>query len=210
MSPQSNDEQARETAVDATGAAANDHPTAEGAASPEPGANDAPATESTSPELAALKEQVTELTDQVLRARAETENLRRRAARDVENAHKFALEKFAGELLPVADSLEKAVEAAEQASAGLEDAAADEAVRAIAEGVGLSLKLFLDKLAKGGIEPIDPLGHPFDPQLHEAMAMVPSPDAEPNTVIDVMQKGYQLNGRLVRAAMVVVAKAGDA
>ena len=108
--------------------------------------------------------------------------------------------------MPVADSLEKAVEAAAQAAGASED----QAVAAIAEGVSLSLKLFLDTLAKGGIEPIDPLGHPFDPQLHEAMAMVPSPDAEPNTVIDVMQKGYVLNGRLVRAAMVAVAKAADA
>ncbi|MEM1433116.1 MAG: nucleotide exchange factor GrpE [Pseudomonadota bacterium] len=156
-------------------------------------------------DLEALRNEVRELTDQVLRARAETENVRRRAARDVENAHKFALEKFAGQLLPVADSLEKAVEAASQAAV-----AEDEAVTAIAEGVSLSLKLFLDTLAKGGIEAIDPLGHPFDPQLHEAMAMVPNPDAEPNTVIDVMQKGYVLNGRLVRAAMVVVAKATDA
>lgn len=155
--------------------------------------------------VAELEAQIKELTDQVLRARAETENVRRRATRDVENAHKYALEKFAGELLPVADSLEKAVEAAEQAAGSVDDSA----LGAIAEGVSLSLKLFVAKLAKGGIEPIDPLGHPFDPQLHEAMAMVPSPDAEPNTVIDVMQKGYQLNGRLVRAAMVVIAKPAD-
>lgn len=172
---------------------------------PAEGANDAPESAQDA-DTEALRNEIRELTDQVLRARAETENVRRRAARDVENAHKFALEKFAGQLLPVADSLEKAVETADQAAG----AAADEATAAIAEGVSLSLKLFLDTLAKGGIEVIDPLGHPFDPQLHEAMAMVPSPDAEPNTVIDVMQKGYVLNGRLVRAAMVAVAKAQDA
>ncbi|MEM6709249.1 MAG: nucleotide exchange factor GrpE [Pseudomonadota bacterium] len=162
--------------------------------------------EASDPVVEELRAQITELTDQILRARAETENVRRRATRDVENAHKFALEKFAGELLPVTDSLEKAVEVAEQSAEG----ANAEAVRAIADGVSLSLKLFLDKLAKGGIEAIDPLGEPFDPQRHEAMAMVPNPDAEPNTVMDVMQKGYVLNGRLVRAARVVVVKSPDA
>lgn len=152
----------------------------------------------------ALEAQVADLKDQLLRLQAEMENVRRRSARDVENAHKFAIEKFAGELLPVADSLEKAVETAEKAAA---DAGDDSAATAIAEGVALSLKLFVDKLGKGGIEQIDPLGHPFDPQQHEAMAMVENPGAEPNSVMDVMQKGYTLNGRLVRAAMVVVAKA---
>ncbi len=152
----------------------------------------------------ALEAQVADLKDQLLRGQAEMENVRRRTARDVENAHKFAIEKFAGELLPVADSLEKAVETAEKAA---QDAGDDGAAKAIAEGVALSLKLFVDKLGKGGIEQIDPLGHPFDPQLHEAMAMVENPGAEPNSVMDVMQKGYTLNGRLVRAAMVVVAKA---
>lgn len=152
----------------------------------------------------AMEAQVADLKDQLLRVQAEMENVRRRSARDVENAHKFAIEKFAGELLPVADSLEKAVETAEKAA---QDAGDDSAAKAIAEGVALSLKLFVDKLGKGGIEQIDPLGHPFDPQLHEAMAMVENPGAEPNSVMDVMQKGYTLNGRLVRAAMVVVAKA---
>ena len=154
-----------------------------------------------------LQAEVASLKDQLLRSQAEMENVRRRATRDVENAHKYAIEKFAGELLPVADSLEKAVETAQNAASTAEGDG--DAARAIAEGVELSLKLFVDKLAKGGLEQIDPLGHPFDPQQHEAMAMVPNPDAEPNSVIDVMQKGYLLNGRLVRAAMVVVAKAAD-
>ncbi|MFK7915806.1 MAG: nucleotide exchange factor GrpE [Pseudomonadales bacterium] len=154
-----------------------------------------------------LQAEVASLKDQLLRSQAEMENVRRRATRDVENAHKYAIEKFAGELLPVADSLEKAVETAQSAASSAEGDA--DATKAIAEGVELSLKLFVDKLAKGGLEQIDPLGHPFDPQQHEAMAMVPNPDAEPNSVIDVMQKGYLLNGRLVRAAMVVVAKAAD-
>ena len=87
-------------------------------------------------------------------------------------------------------------------------ASATDGAEAIAEGVALSLKLFVDTLSKSGVEQIDPLGEPFDPQRHEAMTMVPNPDAEPNSVMDVMQKGYILNGRLVRAAKVIVVK-GD-
>ncbi len=151
-------------------------------------------------QLAALQAEVELLKDQALRSQAEAENIRRRAARDVENAHKFALEKFASDLLPVIDSLEKAVESAKDG-----EAAAD--AQAIGEGVALSLKLFIDVLEKAGISQVHPLGEPFDPQLHEAMAMVENPDAEPNSVLDVMQAGYTLNGRLVRAAMVVVSKA---
>jgi molecular chaperone GrpE len=151
--------------------------------------------------LEAALEQVASLKDQALRAAAEAENARRRASRDVENAHKFALEKFVGELLPVLDSLEKAVESA--------SAADDEQATAIAEGVQLSLKMFLDVMTKMGVTQLDPRGEPFDPQQHEAMAMVPNPDLEPNSVMEVMQKGYTLNGRLVRAAMVVVSKASE-
>ena len=142
--------------------------------------------------------QIAEYKDQALRAVAEMENIKRRAARDVEHAHKFAVEKLLGDLFPVLDSLEKAVETAN----------ATEGASAIAEGVELSLKLFVDTLTKSGVEQIDPLGEPFDPQVHEAMTMVPNPDAEPNSVMDVMQKGYVLNGRLVRAAKVIVVK-GD-
>ena len=134
--------------------------------------------------------------DQLLRTVAEMENVRRRAQRDVENAHKFAVEKLLSDLLPVVDSLEKAEEAAQST-----DNAAS-----MAEGIGLSLKLFVGILEKAGVVMIDPFGEPFDPQLHEAMAMVPNPDAEPNTVMDVMQRGYTLNGRLVRAAKVIVVK----
>ena len=147
--------------------------------------------------LEAAQDEVASLKDAALRAQAEVENTRRRATRDVENAHKFALERFADDLLPVVDSLEKSVESAAEAA----DAAA------VSEGVGLCLKLFLDTLAKNGIDQIDPLGEPFDPSQSEAMAMVENPDAEPNSVMEVMQKGYALNGRLVRAAKVIVAKA---
>ena len=143
---------------------------------------------------------VEELKDKALRAHAEMENVRRRAARDIEGAHKFALERFAADLLPVLDSLEKAVEGAATAV----DA------NAVGEGVDLSLKLFVTTLVKNGVELLDPLGEPFDPARHEAIAMVENLDAEPNSVMDVMQKGYLLNGRLVRAAKVIVVKApGD-
>ena len=143
-------------------------------------------------------EELTKVKDQLLRTVAEMENVRRRAQRDVENAHKFAVEKLLSDLLPVIDSLEKAVEAAKTT----------ENPDSMAEGIRLSLKLFVSTLEKAGIAIVDPLGEPFDPQLHEAMAMVPNPNAEPNSVMDVMQRGYTLNGRLVRAAKVVVVK-GD-
>ena len=155
----------------------------------QPDAADSSAQEDSSEELTKVK-------DQLLRTVAEMENVRRRAQRDVENAHKFAVEKLLSDLLPVVDSLEKAEEAAKTT---------DDA-DSMAEGISLSLKLFVSILEKSGIAIVDPLGEPFDPQLHEAMAMVPNPDAEPNSVMDVMQRGYTLNGRLVRAAKVVVVK----
>jgi len=164
-----------------------------------PGGEDQAVTSDVEGPLAEALSQIETYKDQVLRAQAEAENTRRRASRDVENAHKYALENFAQELLPVLDSLEKAVELATKA----------EAAEAIAEGVELSLKMFHTVLEKAGIAQVDPLGEPFDPQQHQAMAMVPSASAEPNSVIEVMQKGYTLNGRLVRAAMVVVSKAPE-
>ena len=145
-----------------------------------------------------LLEEVEKNRDLALRAQAEAQNAKRRAEQDVEKARKFALERFCGELLPVADNLERALEAANRD---------DEAVKPIAEGVDLTLKTLLDALKKFQIEQVDPAGEPFDPQLHQAMSMVENPDAEPNTVLSVMQKGYTLNGRLVRPAMVIVSKA---
>ena len=161
--------------------------------------------ESLSAALVVAEEAASAAKDQALRAMAEGENVKRRAAKDVENAHKFALDKFVADLLPVVDSLDKAVDAAAALAADAADGTAD----AFSEGVALSLKLALDTLKKHGVEQLNPLGEPFNPQQHEAMAMVPNPDAEPNSVMDVMQPGYELNGRLVRAAMVVVAKAPD-
>lgn len=144
-----------------------------------------------------LEQELAETRDQALRAAAETQNVRRRAEQDVDKARKFALEKFVKELLPVVDSLEKALEA-------MQEGASD----AHREGVSMTLKMQLDVLGKFGVEVLAPEGEPFDPQYHEAMAMVPNPELEPNTVMEVMQKGYLLNGRLVRPAMVVVSKEG--
>ncbi|WP_136680426.1 nucleotide exchange factor GrpE [Neptunomonas sp. XY-337] len=147
-------------------------------------------------ELAAAQDEVAQLKDQALRAAAELQNVRRRAEQDVEKAHKFGLEKFANEMLPIVDNLERAIE-----SCGDE-----EATKAIREGVEMTLSMFLSGLAKFDIEQLDPQGEAFDPALHQAMSMVEAPDAEPNTVVAVMQKGYSLSGRLMRPAMVMVAK----
>jgi len=144
-------------------------------------------------------EQIATLKEDVLRAQAETQNARRRAEQDVEKARKFALEKFVGDLLPVADNLERAIAAGDSEG---------DAQKAALEGVVLTHKSLLDTLKKYKVETIDPDGEPFDPQFHQAMSMVPNPDVEPNTVLTVFQKGYTLNGRLVRPAMVVVSSAG--
>ena len=144
-----------------------------------------------------LLEQVAKANDQVLRVQAEMQNVRRRAERDVESAHKFALDKFAADLVPIVDNLERALAAIDSA---------DEGQKAVAEGLELTLKSFMDVLARYKIEVIDPAGQPFDAELHQAVSMVPNPDLEPNTVMDVFQKGYTMNGRLVRPAMVVVAQ----
>jgi molecular chaperone GrpE len=145
-----------------------------------------------------LQEQISNANDQVLRIQAEMQNMRRRAERDVENAHKFALDKFTTELLPVVDNLERAL-------GTIEDS--DKAQQAVFTGLELTLKSFFDVFTRFKIETIDPAGQPFDADLHQAVSMVPNPDVEPNTVIEVFQKGYTLNGRLVRPAMVVVSKA---
>lgn len=152
-------------------------------------------------EASALRDQVKEFQEQVLRSQAEMQNVRRRAEIDVEKAHKFALEKFVKELLPVADSLEKAVEI----TAAHQDE--DERLASIREGAEMTLDLFMNSLRKFNVAQLNPVGEPFDPQHHEAMSMVPAPDAEPNSVVAVVQKGYTLNNRLMRPAMVVVAKA---
>lgn len=147
--------------------------------------------------LAEAEAKVQENWDKAARAQAELENVRRRAQRDLENAHKYALEKFLHELLPIQDSLEMGLAAAK-------DDAAD--INKLREGSELILKMFADLMDKNGIEAIDPMHEPFDPEHHQAMSMLESPDHEPNTVVAVMQKGYKLNDRLVRPAMVAVSK----
>ncbi|MEH6814515.1 MAG: nucleotide exchange factor GrpE [Motiliproteus sp.] len=141
---------------------------------------------------------LTEAKEQVLRAKADAQNVRRRAEQDVEKAHKFALDRFTSELLPVVDSLERAIDSAQTEEAGVE---------AIRHGVDMTLGMMMAVLKKFNVEPVSPEGEPFDPQLHQAMSMVENADVEPSTVLHVMQKGYLLNGRLVRPAMVMVSKA---
>ena len=148
-------------------------------------------------EAESLAQQLEELKDQAARVKADAQNVRRRAEQDVEKAHKFALEKFAKELLPVIDGLEKTVEA---------EIASGNEMNPLREGVEMTLSMLLACTNKFNLEQVDPVGHPFDPSLHEAMSMVEVPNAEPNTVIAAMQKGYTLNGRLIRPAMVMVSK----
>ncbi|AGA91261.1 molecular chaperone GrpE (heat shock protein) [Thioflavicoccus mobilis 8321] len=133
----------------------------------------------------------------LLRARAEIENLRRRQAGELEKAHKFALDGFVRELLQVRDSLELGQAAAHAEAADLEK---------LREGMDLTLKLLGDVMAKFGVEPVDPEGAPFDPEFHQAMSIQPRDDVPPGTVVTVIQKGYLLNGRLVRPALVVVSQ----
>ena len=136
--------------------------------------------------------------DDLLRVQAEMQNLRRRHEQDIEKAHKYGLDKFSIELLAVMDNLERSLEAASNSE--------DETIQAIYDGVNLTLKSLVDTFAKFNIEAVDPLGEPFDPQLHQAMSIQENAETEPNTVIAVMQKGYTLNGRVIRPAMVMVSK----
>ena len=147
--------------------------------------------------VATLETQIAALKDQELRTQAEMQNIRRRAEMDVEKAHKFALEKFSNELLPVMDSLERAIEASQPD---------DEAVKALREGVEMTLSMFVSGLDKFKVEQVNPMGEAFNPELHQAMSMVPNPEVPANHIMAVMQKGYTLQGRLIRPAMVVVSK----
>ena len=143
-----------------------------------------------------LKMEVGESVDKALRATAELENIRRRTSRDIENAHKYALERFVNELLPVIDSMELGINASQSA----------EDLESLREGMDLTLKKLFDCLEKFGVKAIDPAGEKFDPDWHEAVSMQELEGSDSGQVVTVMQKGYELNGRLVRPAMVVVAK----
>ncbi len=137
--------------------------------------------------------------EDMLRARAEADNVRKRAERDVTAAHKFGLERFIGQLLPVKDSMDLGFDAL--------DGATD--IEAIREGMELTQKMLEDALEKSGVVSVDPMGEAFDPEFHQAMTMQPSAETDPGTILAVMQKGYVLNERLIRPAMVIVAKAID-
>ncbi|SMY37508.1 heat shock protein GrpE [Photobacterium malacitanum] len=148
--------------------------------------------------LLAKDAEVNEAKDAALRARAEGENVRRRSEQEIDKARKYALNKFAEELLPVIDNLERAIEMADKNN---------EATKAMMEGVELTLMTMTSTVAKFGLKVIDPQGEAFNPEFHQAMAMQESADFAPNTVMAVMQKGYELNGRVIRPAMVMVSKA---
>ncbi len=163
------------------------------------GGENAPGQEELLLKLEDARSKADENWNQLVRSRAEIENLHRRHQRELENAHKFALERFVNELLPVRDSLELGLGAARE-----EGAAADKLV----EGMELTLKLLADAMGKFNVEQIDPQGEPFNPELHQAMSIQPRDDVPPNTVVAVVQKGYTLNQRLVRPAMVMVAQGG--
>ncbi len=153
-------------------------------------------------ELAAQLDEALKKADEnwnlAVRAKAELENLRKRHDRDLSSAHKYALERFVNELLPVHDSLELGLKAAQEENAD---------VAKLNEGTELTLNLFASVMEKFNVVAIDPVGEPFNPELHQAMAMQPVEGVEPNTVVTVVQKGYSLNERLVRPAMVIVSQA---
>ena len=151
-------------------------------------------------ELEEAKQKAHEAWDKAVRTQAEMENLKRRTQKDLEDAHKFALTSFGKELLPVFDSLVLGLQAATGDS---------EDVRKFREGSELTIKQFEALFAKFNIVAIDPMGMPFNAEQHQAMMMQVVEGAEPNTVVNVFQKGYLLNGRLLRPAMVVVAKAAE-
>jgi molecular chaperone GrpE len=163
-----------------------------------PAAEGAPAGEDLVARVQALEEQLAAAQDQSLRAAAELQNVRRRAEQDVEKAHKFALERFAQDLMGVLDTLERGIQLS---------VSADESIRPMREGMELTLKMFHDVLKRYQLEQLDPHGEPFNPEHHQAMAMEESTSAEPGSVLKVFQKGYLLSGRLLRPAMVVVSKA---
>ncbi len=146
-------------------------------------------------ELETAKAAASENWDKLLLAKAEVENIRRRTQKDIEKAHRFSIEKFAKDMLPVVDSLEMGL-------AATSDSEVD--ITALKEGMELTYKQLISSLEKSGVVQVNPEGETFSPELHQAISVVPSPDHAPNTVMQVFQKGYTLNGRLLRPAMVIV------
>ncbi|MFT6901193.1 MAG: molecular chaperone GrpE [Colwellia sp.] len=151
--------------------------------------------------LSSAQTTIADQKDSVVRAKAEVDNIRRRSAQDVDKARKFALEKFAAEMLVSVDNLERALENIDKE---------DDSNTAIIEGLELTHQGLIASLEKFGVKGVDPQNEPFNPELHQAMSMQEVPGVAPNTVIAVMQKGYELNGRLIRPAMVMVSKSAPA
>jgi molecular chaperone GrpE len=158
----------------------------------------APAVEPANPELDALRREAEEHRDRYLRAAAELDNFRKRSAREMEAARRFGADRLAQAILPVRDSLEAGLAAAEKAGA-----------TALLDGQRATLRLLEEAFQACGIREISALGSPFDPTKHEALSLLPATGVEPNTVIEVVQKGYEINERLLRAAKVIVARAPD-
>jgi molecular chaperone GrpE len=153
--------------------------------------------ESLSEQIEVLKTAAADSLDKAVRAQAELDNVRKRTARDIQNAHKYSLDKFINELLPVLDSMELGINAADT----VED------VSSLREGMELTMKMFSSSLEKSGVSSVEPKnGDKFNPDQHEAVTMQEVEDAESGTIVTTLQKGYELNGRLIRPAMVIVAK----
>lgn len=169
---------------------------AEGQPAADPGVDINVNTQPTAEELKALAD---DNWARYMRTAAELDNVRKRGTRDLEHARKYGHEKFAAEMLTVKDSLELGLAAAEE----------NTGVESLMEGTRMTLKLLEQGLEKFGVTPVEPLGQPFDPEVHEAMAMLEAPNSAPDTVLQVLQKGYQINGRLLRPARVIVARAPE-
>lgn len=168
-------------------------------AEPEPKGIEHPEYQELQAKLTETENKLSDIMNEVLRARAEIENTRRRAEQDISKAHKFGLEKFALSLLPVVDSLEHGITSCDESNN-------DPKLKNIRNGMELTLKMFLDTLQKQNIQQIDPLGKDFNPELHAAMSIKEDANVKPNTVVQVLQKGYTINERLLRPALVIVAK----
>lgn len=163
------------------------------------GAAETPSREQLMTLLTEARAKADENWSQFLRARADLDNLRKRQQRELEQAHRYALDGFVRDLLPVRDSLEMGHSAAQEEGVSLER---------LREGQGLTLRMLADVMAKFGVEPVEPEGQPFNPELHQALSVQQRADVPPNTVVSLVQKGYQLHGRLVRPALVIVSAAG--
>lgn len=209
-------EEVRDSAAEEASQSSGEHAPAEGGGTPPQADPDSAGESDLKTQLDEARRKADEHWELYVRAQAEADNIRRRAKRDVEHAQLYSLEKFVAELLPVKDSLEIGVQAARgegpaaRTTAGSESASGDDPrdkeIEALREGTELTLKKLSQALEKFGVEEVNPQGETFDPQVHEAVSTQPTDDVAPDTVVTVMQKGYLLNKRVVRPALVVVAQ----